>query len=188
MDSAASSASAKGKNNNNSQQPQQRRASEDSSGLTSPRPEAITPTTNEPTTPVNPVIGGRRPSVSQGGKGAKAASNSAVNLSASLAASSKNVSLFAHLPQFDCSAIYATGSSASISSHLLRNSRDALIHPAIIKLGLAYADYSILGASERCRQMLLAFKQVGILLKRALLIFRFSWIMKLLQIKPLVDI
>ena len=155
-------ASGKGKNNNNSQQSQQRRASEDSSGLTSPRPEAITPTTtsNEPNPPVNPVIGGRRPSVSQGGKGAKAASNSAVNLSASLAASSKNVSLFAHLPQFDRSAIYATGSTTSISSHLLRNSRDAPIHSAIIRLGLAYADYSILGASERCRQMLLAFKKV----------------------------
>ncbi len=128
-----------------------RRTSEESSGLTSPRPEAA----NE-AQPVAPVVtnSGRRPSISQGGKGPKVAPpQNSQN-------SSKNVSLFAHLPQFDRSAIYATGANSSISSHLLKGSREAEIHPAIIRLGLAYADYSIIGASERCRQMLLAFKQV----------------------------
>lgn len=127
-----------------------RRTSEESSGLTSPRPES-TPAVNDAALGAGP----RRPSISQGGKGPKLAPNQQ-----SSQASSKNVSLFAHLPQFDRSSIFAAGATSSISSHLLKGSREADIHPAIIRLGLAYADYSIIGASERCRQMLLAFKQV----------------------------
>jgi translation initiation factor eIF-2B subunit delta len=132
-----------------------RRTSEESSGLTSPRPEA-TPVVNEVSSASAPAgAGGRRPSISHGGKGPKLAPSPTVQ------SSSKNVSLFAHLPQFDRLAIYAAGANSSISSHLLKGSREAEIHPAIIRLGLAYADYSVIGASERCRQMLLAFKQVS---------------------------
>lgn len=142
-----------------------RRTSEESSGLTSPRPEATQAAASE--APAASVVSGRRPSISQGGKGPKAASSQQQQQQQqhhhhqqSSQASSKNVSLFAHLPQFDRSAILAPGTTSSISSHLLKGCREADIHPAIIRLGLAYADYSIIGASERCRQMLLAFKQV----------------------------
>lgn len=62
----------------------------------------------------------------------------------------KQVSLFSHLPQYD--------RQSSLSSGLIASK--TLIHPSIIRLGLLYSDYKIIGASARCRQMLLAFKDV----------------------------
>ena len=56
--------------------------------------------------------------------------------------------------------ISTTSPTASITAQLLKNGKEASIHPAIIKLGLAFAEYKIMGAAERCKQMLLAFKQV----------------------------
>lgn len=94
---------------------------------------------------------GRRPSVS----GAKA--KSVTSTSSISTATSKNVSLFAHLPQVSTCGLSPT---SSITAQLLKSGKEAAIHPAIIRLGLGFADYSVMGASERCKQMLLAFKQV----------------------------
>lgn len=72
----------------------------------------------------------------------------------------RTVSLFGHLPHFDRWAALGAHGAASVTSQLLRGSREPALHPAIIRLGLAYADYAVLGAQERCRQMLLAFQAV----------------------------
>jgi translation initiation factor eIF-2B subunit delta len=107
--------------------------------------------------------GGGNAALSQGKKPQNASLPKGAKETASplpLAPASKTVALFGHLPQFDRSAVLAGNASASITSHLLRSSRETLIHPAIIRLGLAYANYSVMGANERCRQMLMAFKQV----------------------------
>lgn len=109
------------------------------SGVTSPRAETV-----------NEVQQGkRRPSVSTGPLKPSPRNTTPVD--------PKNVSLFAHLPQVTIS---STSPTNSITSQLLKNGKEASIHPAIIKLGLAFAEYRIMGAAERCRQMLLAFKQV----------------------------
>lgn len=107
------------------------------SGITSPRPESVEGKQ-------------RRPSVSV----PKPAPRSQIPTPSD----SKNVSLFAHLPQISTN---TTSPTSSITSQLLKNGKETSIHPAIIKLGLAFADYSVMGAAERCRQMLLAFKQVN---------------------------
>lgn len=62
----------------------------------------------------------------------------------------KEVSLFVHLKQYD--------SESNLWKSLLE--QKSAIHPAIIRLGLLYADYKIIGAAARCRAMLLAFKDV----------------------------
>jgi len=64
--------------------------------------------------------------------------------------SQKQVSLFSHLVQFD--------RDVGLSSRLIRGK--VVIHPSIMRLGLLYADYKVVGASARCRAMLLAFKDV----------------------------
>ena len=115
------------------------------SGITSPRAESIA---GEPFS--SQSQGKRRPSVSK-------PSVRNVPYGTSSSSDPKNVSLFAHLPQVT---ITSTSPTSSITSQLLKNSKDALIHPAIIKLGLAFAEYRIMGAAERCKQLLLAFKQV----------------------------
>lgn len=63
----------------------------------------------------------------------------------------KQVSLFSHLPQYD--------RQTSLSSGLIASNK-TLIHPSIIRLGLLYSDYKVIGANARCREMLLAFKDV----------------------------
>lgn len=63
--------------------------------------------------------------------------------------SQKQVSLFSHLPQYD----------RHLSSGIITNSKTP-IHPSIIRLGLLYASYKIIGANARCLEMLLAFKDV----------------------------
>lgn len=123
-------------------------------------------TTSTAPQPAQPA-GGRRASITNkekekgGARGgaSTANSNNAAASTTATTATNKNVSLFAHLPQFDRSAIL-NSSSASTTSQLLKLSKETSIHPAIIKLALAYAEYQIMGAAERCRQMLLAFKQV----------------------------
>lgn len=62
----------------------------------------------------------------------------------------KQVTLFSHLSQYDRQSSLSSGLIASRS----------LIHPSIIRLGLLYSDYKVIGASARCREMLLAFKDV----------------------------
>lgn len=121
------------------------------SGITSPRGEATEPSSNIPATAV--AQGKRRPSVSTAPPRPTRPTNSANTPTTS----TKNVSLFAHLPQVSTN---TTAPTASITAQLLKSGKEASIHPAIIKLGLAFADYSVMGAAERCRQMLLAFKQV----------------------------
>lgn len=111
------------------------------SGITSPRPESSEK---------------RRPSVSAG-KPPGPRSLTTHPQSTALISDLKNVSLFAHLPQISTN---TTSPTASITGQLLKNGKEGSVHPAIIKLGLAFADYSVMGAAERCRQMLLAFKQV----------------------------
>lgn len=129
------------------------------SGVTSPRAE---PTENATVSSSNTVAaaGKRRPSVSSAppaGAPRPPRGQNTANAAASFLASDKNVSLFAHLPQMTIS---TTSPTASITAQLLKNGKEASIHPAIIKLGLAFAEYKIMGAAERCKQMLLAFKQV----------------------------
>lgn len=117
------------------------------SGITSPRGEFVGEQSSQS------QGGKRRPSVSGGPPkppNRNASSNTVVD--------PKNVSLFAHLPQVTIS---STSPISSITSQLLKNGKEASIHPAIIKLGLAFAEYRIMGAAERCRQMLLAFKKVN---------------------------
>lgn len=131
------------------------------SGVTSPRAEPTTETLAN-TTSSNTVAaaGKRRPSVSSAppaGAPRPPRGQNTANAAASFLASDKNVSLFAHLPQMTIS---TTSPTASITAQLLKNGKEASIHPAIIKLGLAFAEYKIMGAAERCKQMLLAFKQV----------------------------
>lgn len=118
------------------------------SGITSPRSE----TNNEAPTQQSK----RRPSVSSG---PPKPSTRPGGLQFNSLVDPKNVSLFAHLPQVTIS---STSPTASITSQLLKNGKEASIHPAIIKLGLAFAEYRVMGAAERCRQMLLAFKQVNL--------------------------
>lgn len=112
------------------------------SGITSPRSETAER---------------RRPSISVSAKTPRSTQNQ--SQSNILIGDLKNVSLFAHLPQISTN---TTSPIASITGQLLKNGKETTIHPAIIKLALAFADYSVMGAAERCRQMLLAFKQVKI--------------------------
>lgn len=121
-----------------------------SSGVTSPRVEATELNASNSASK-------RRPSITVINAGPRPSSNSSNRSAPPSSEPSKNVSLFAHLPQVSantCSPV------ASITAQLLKSGKEAVIHPAIIKLGLAFADYSVMGAAERCRQMLLAFKQV----------------------------
>ncbi|XP_065844017.1 translation initiation factor eIF2B subunit delta-like isoform X2 [Oscarella lobularis] len=62
----------------------------------------------------------------------------------------RQVGMFSHLHQFR--------REDSLTSHLSFNSDG--IHPAILKLGLQYADGLICGSNSRCIAMLSAFKQV----------------------------
>lgn len=62
----------------------------------------------------------------------------------------KQIGLFAHLQQYD--------RQSSLSHGLIQ--AKTLIHPSIIRLGLLYSDYKVIGANARCREMLLAFKDV----------------------------
>ena len=126
------------------------------SGITSPRGEAGVE--QQQMNPTTVSAGKRRPSISSAPSRPTRSQNSA-NIPSSTAStdSSKNVSLFAHLPQ---TATNTTSPSASITAQLLKSGKEASIHPAIIKLGLSFAAYSVRGAAERCRHMLLAFKQV----------------------------
>lgn len=154
-------------NNNNSKKSNNRRGSNPSnlnnstagneSGITSPRGEAVAE--QQPINPVPTGTGKRRPSISSAPPRPTRPQNSA-NILSTIASTepTKNVSLFAHLPQVSTN---TTSPTASITAQLLKSGKEALIHPAIIKLGLAFADYSVMGAAERCRQMLLAFKQVN---------------------------
>ena len=43
---------------------------------------------------------------------------------------------------------------------LLENEAASKVHPAVLRLGLKYADGSIVGANARCLAMLQAFSQV----------------------------
>lgn len=152
--------------NNNSKKANNRRGSNTSnlnnstagneSGITSPRSEALAE--QQPINPAATGAGKRRQSISSAPPRPTRSQNSA-NIPSTMnsADPTKNVSLFAHLPQVTTN---TTSPTASITAQLLKSGKEASIHPAIIKLGLAFADYSIMGAAERCRQMLLAFKQV----------------------------
>jgi len=64
----------------------------------------------------------------------------------------KQVSLFAHLPQYE--------KEKSITLKVRQREVAGDIHPAIICLGLKYADGSISGSNARCVAMLAAFKEV----------------------------
>lgn len=126
------------------------------SGITSPRGEAVG--AEQANNPAGVAASKRRPSISSAPPRPTRPQNSANVPPPSTATDpTKNVSLFAHLPQV---ATNTTSPTASITAQLLKSGKEASIHPAIIKLGLAFADYSVMGAAERCRQMLLAFKQV----------------------------
>ena len=130
------------------------------SGVTSPRAEPTENATGSSSSNTVAAAGKRRPSVSSAppaGAPRPPRGQNTANAAASFLASDKNVSLFAHLPQMTIS---TTSPTASITAQLLKNGKEASIHPAIIKLGLAFAEYKIMGAAERCKQMLLAFKQV----------------------------
>jgi hypothetical protein len=130
----------------------------DESGITSPRGEAVV-VEQQLINPATIVTGKRRPSISSAPPRPTRPQNSA-NIPSTSASTdtTKNVSLFAHLPQVSTN---TTSPTASITAQLLKSGKETSIHPAIIKLGLAFADYSVMGAAERCRQMLLAFKQVS---------------------------
>ncbi len=65
--------------------------------------------------------------------------------------SDKLVPLFAHLPQ------YVSGTSLKLNVGF---SSTATVHPAIIELGLKYAQGTITGSNARCVAMLNTFKKV----------------------------
>eukprot|EP01112_Ceratiomyxa_fruticulosa_P006248 TRINITY_DN1703_c0_g1_i1.p1 TRINITY_DN1703_c0_g1~~TRINITY_DN1703_c0_g1_i1.p1 ORF type:complete len:683 (-),score=159.69 TRINITY_DN1703_c0_g1_i1:30-2078(-) len=61
--------------------------------------------------------------------------------------STHQVPMFAHLPQYERGSSLSLGASFSI-------------HPAILELGLKYADFTIMGSNARAVAMMTAFKQV----------------------------
>lgn len=61
------------------------------------------------------------------------------------------MALFSHLTQYEKKSNYTTTSA---------NTTGENIHPAIVNLGLQYAEFSIAGGNARCVAMLTAFKKV----------------------------
>lgn len=144
-------------------------------------PETVTGTRSTDA-PASQPPANRRPSVST--KTSRVTTSGSVVAPGPTNVANKNVHLFGHLPHFDRSAVLLNP-AASITSHLLKTSKEAVIHPAIIKLALAFADYSIMGASERCRQMLLAFKQVrlsALSLQVVMCVFAFVFVFELSRV------
>lgn len=62
---------------------------------------------------------------------------------------SKQIAMFAHLPQ------YERASTVTLSERVKE-----LVHPSVIRLGLRFVNFPLMGAVERCRSMLKAFQQV----------------------------
>ena len=62
---------------------------------------------------------------------------------------SKQIAMFAHLPQYE-----------RVSTVTLSERVKELVHPSVIRLGLRFVNFPLMGAVERCRSMLKAFQQV----------------------------
>ncbi|BDA49360.1 Translation initiation factor eIF-2B subunit delta at C-terminar half [Coccomyxa sp. Obi] len=67
------------------------------------------------------------------------------------ALSSKSIALFAHLPQYK---------AVTVEGVLTESEFAAKVHPAVLRLGLAYADGSITGGNARCVALLAALRTV----------------------------